>query len=66
MMGWFQEQISKGIIMQSSVKAVRTFKLVLKSSFYLDLENTLYVPTFSRNLIFVIHPVSLGFKFVLN
>lgn len=66
MVGWFRRQMSKGIKMQSNVEAVRTIKLVLKSSFYLDLENTFYVPTFSRNLIFVTHLVSLGFKFVLN
>lgn len=40
--------------------------IVLKSGFYLDLENTYDIPTFLRNLIFVTHFVSLGCKFVFE
>lgn len=40
--------------------------IVLKSGFYLDLENTYDIPTFLRNLIFVTDFVSLGCKFVFQ
>ena len=53
--------IYSGNRMQSSVEVVGTFRLVLRSSFYLDLENTFYVPIFSRNLISIGRLVSLDY-----
>ena len=37
--------------MKAPVEAIGNFRLVLSTGFHLDLENTLYVPTVSRNLI---------------
>ena len=45
--------IYSGNGMRSHVEAVGTFRLVLETNFVLDLENTLYVPSFSKNLISV-------------
>ena len=50
----------------SHVEAIGTYRLVLRSSFVLNLEKTFFVPSFSRNLISVsrILPYSFSFKFV--
>lgn len=53
--------IYSGNRMQSSVEVVETFRLVLRSSFYLDRENTFYVPIFSRNLFSIGRLVSLDY-----
>ena len=55
--------IYSGNGMRSHVEAVGTFRLVLETNFVLDLENTLYVPSFSKNLISVSKLVPLGFEF---
>lgn len=39
--------------MRSNVDNIRIFKLILKIKYILDLENTVYVPSFSRNLVSV-------------
>ena len=52
-----------GSKMSSRVKAIGTCRLVLSSSFILELENTFYVPSFSRNLISISRLVLLGFSF---
>ena len=49
--------------MRSHVEAVGTFRLVLKSGFVLDLENTVYVPSFSRNLVSIAKLIPFGFDF---
>ena len=53
-------------MIQSSVEAVGTFRLVLRFGFYFNFENIFYVPTFSRNLISSTHLSLLGFKFVFE
>ena len=50
----------------STVEGVGTFRLVLKSGFHLDLKDTFYVPTFSRNLVSISRLAPLGFKFVFE
>ena len=35
------------------MKAIGTYRLILSTGFVLDLEDTFYVPSFSRNLILV-------------
>lgn len=52
--------------MESSVKVVGTLRLILKSSFCLELKNTFYIPTFPRNLISIVRLVSLEYKFVFE
>lgn len=37
--------------LHSDVEGVGTYRLILKTGFQLDLENTFYVPFYSRNLI---------------
>ena len=49
--------------MRSHVEAVGTYRLVLKSGFNLDLQNTFYVPSFSRNLVSVSRLTRIGFQF---
>ena len=49
--------------MRSHVEVVGTCSLVLSSGFILNLENTFYVPSFSRNLISVSKVVHLGYSF---
>ena len=61
-----EQGIYSGNGMRSHVKAVETFRLVLKSSFILDLANIFYVPSFSRNLVSVIKNFYLGFGFNFN
>ena len=46
-----KQSIYVGNQMCSQVEAVATFKLVLNSGFGLLLENTFYVPSYSRNLV---------------
>ena len=52
--------------MGSQVEAVGTFRLILESGFVLDLENTFYVPSFSRNLVSVSRLVTVGFSFLFE
>ena len=49
--------------MSSRVEAIGTCSLVLSSGFILELQNTFYVPSFSRNLISISRLVPLGFSF---
>ena len=49
--------------MSSRVEAIGTCNLVLSSGFILELEKTIYVPSFSRNLISISRLVPLGFSF---
>jgi len=49
--------------MSSHVESIGTCNLVLSSDFILRLEKTFYVPSFSKNLIYVSRLVSLGFSF---
>ena len=49
--------------MSSLVEAIDTCNLVLSSNFFLELEKTFYVPSFSRNLISISRLVPLGFSF---
>ena len=58
--------IYSGNKMGSQVEAVGTFRLVLESGFVLDLENTFYVPSFSRNLVSVSRLVTVGFSFLFE
>ena len=48
------------------MEVVGTYKLVLRSSFVLNLEKTFFVSLFSRNLILVsrLLPYGLSFKFI--
>ena len=57
-----EQSIYLGNRMRSHVEAVGTYKLVLKSSFHLDLENTFYVPSFSRNLVSVSRLSRIGYQ----
>ena len=54
--------------MRSHVEAVGTFRLVLTSCFVLDLENTIYVPSFFRNLVSIakLVPFDFDFNFIGN
>ena len=45
------------------VEAVGTMRLVLETQLFLDLENTVYVPTMSRNLISISRLDVLGYAF---
>ena len=47
----------------SHVKAVGTYRLVLRFGSVLDLERTFYVPFFSRNLISISRLLPYGFSF---
>ena len=49
--------------MSSRVEAIGTCSLVLSNSFILELDNTFYIPSFSRNLISISRLVPLGFSF---
>ena len=49
--------------MSSRVEAISTYSHVLSSDFILELENTFYVPSVSRNLISISRLVPLGFSF---
>ena len=50
----------------SHVEAIRTCTLTISNDFVLLLEGTFYVPSFSRNLIFVSRLVPLGFSFTFQ
>ena len=45
------------------MEVIGTCSLVLSNSCILELENTFYVPSFSRNLISISRLVPLGFSF---
>ena len=52
--------------MSSHVEAIRTCTLTLSCGFVLVLERTFYVPSFSRNLIYVSRIIPLGFSFTFQ
>jgi hypothetical protein len=54
--------------MYFEVEAMRTFRLILKFRFSLDLKNIFYVPSFSRNFISILkyYNISYGFSFNWN
>ena len=58
--------ILSGNKMDSHVEAMETCTLTLSNVFVLVLERTFYVPSFSRNLIFVSRLVPLGFSFTFQ
>ena len=47
------------------MESIRTYSLVLDNGYLLDLEMTFYIPSFSRNLIYVsrLVPLEYSFKF---
>ena len=49
--------------MRSHVEAIGTCNLVLSSGFILKLENTFYIPSFSKNLISISRLVPFGYSF---
>ena len=49
--------------MRSHDEVVETFRLVLQSGFVLDLVNTIYIPSFSKNLISMSKLIQYGFEF---
>ena len=58
--------ILSGDKMGSHVETIRTCTLTLSNGFVLVLERTFYVPSLSRNLIFVSRLVPLGFSFTFQ
>ena len=58
--------ILSGNKMGSHVEAIGTCTLTLSNGFVLVLERTFYVPSFSRNLIYVSRLVPLGFFFYFS
>jgi hypothetical protein len=58
-----EQGIYSGNGMCSHVEAIGTFRLVLENGYILDLVNIFYVPSFSKNLIFISKLVLLGFEF---
>ena len=55
--------IYSGNMMRSRVEAVGTCRIVLSFGFVLGLEKTVYVPSFSKNLISVSRLVPFGYSF---
>ena len=45
------------------METIRTYRLVLRFGFVLDLERIFYVPSFSRNLIAISRLLPYGFSF---
>ena len=58
-----KQYIYSGNKMHSHVEAIGTCTLVLSSGFVFNLENTFYIPSFSRNLILVSRLVLFGYSF---
>ena len=58
-----EQYINSGGKMSSHVEAIGTCSLVLSGGFILCLEKTFYIPSFSKNLIFVSRLALLGFSF---
>ena len=58
-----EQCIYLGSKISSRVEAIGTCSLVLSSGFIIELENTFYVPSFSRNLISISRLVPLVFSF---
>ena len=48
---------------KASVEGIMTYRLILETKHHLDLFQTLYVPTFSRNLVSLSKLDVLGFSF---
>jgi len=55
-----EQYIYSGNKMGSLVKAIGTCKIILNNGFVLILDRTFYVPSFSRNLIYVSRLLPLG------
>jgi len=49
--------------MKAQIEGIGTYRLILDTSYCLDLEKCLYVPGYARNLIFVAKLDCLGFNF---
>ena len=58
--------ILSGNKMGSHVEAIGTCTLTLRNGFFLVLDKTYYIPSFSRNLISVSRLVPLGFSFTFQ
>ena len=58
-----KQYIYLGNKMHSHVEPIGTCTLVLSSGFVFNLENTFYIPSFSRNLILVSRLVLFGYSF---
>jgi hypothetical protein len=58
-----EEGIYSGNQMRSKVKAIGTFRLVLKFRLILNLKNIFYILSFSRNLILVSRVYNIGYGF---
>ena len=58
--------ILSGNKMGSHVEAIGTSTLTLRNGFVFVLERTFYVPSFSRNLIYVSRFVPLSFSFTFQ
>ena len=61
-----ERYIHSGERSSSLVEAIKTYSLELSSGFVLNLEKTFYVPSFSRNLIFVSALVPLGIYYIFK
>jgi len=48
---------------KASIEAIRTYRLILDSGHDLDIFQTLYVPSISRNLISLSKPDTIGYSF---
>jgi hypothetical protein len=59
-----EQRVYSGNKLFSHVEAVRTFRLILKSVYVLDLDNVFFIPCFSRNLISVSKLDIIGFGFL--
>jgi hypothetical protein len=58
-----EQRVYSGNKLFSHVEAVGTFRLILKTGYVLDLENVLFIPCFSINLISVSKLDVIGFSF---
>ena len=58
-----EQSIYSGNKMRSHVEGIGTCRLVLSSGFVNELEKTLYVPSFFRNLISILRLVHFGYSF---
>jgi hypothetical protein len=60
-----EKYVYSGGQMRSHVEAIGMCNLILSSNFNLVLEKTFYVPSFSKNLIYVsrLAPLGLSFNF---
>lgn len=61
-----ERNIFSGNKMASCVKAVGTCRIIMDTGYILDLINTLYVPSYSRNLISISKLDKLSYSFLFN